>query len=275
MIARIPVVYHVHSPTSRDSTRTLQNWVNNATERFSLNGVDRLITVSKSLAEHMHRAGIELDRIVTVPNGVPAVGPLGNRPIPAGVWTLGTVALFRPRKGLEVLLQALARLRQDGIPVRLRAVGGFESKEYERGIHTLVKELGISDLIDWIGFTQDVLGQLAQMDLFVLSSLFGEGLPMVVLESMAAGVPVVATRVEGVPEAVRDGQDGVLAQPGSAEELQRAIRRVVGDPCLWQTLRQNAHQRHADCFSDRRMAERVADVYCSTLSPVESAVGRS
>ena len=73
--------------------------------------------------------------------------------------------------------------------------------------------------ITWTGFTRDVLDELRQMDLFVLPSLFGEGLPMVVLEAMAAGVPVVATRVAGIPEAIRPGQDGVLVEPGDAEDL--------------------------------------------------------
>ena len=269
MLSNVPLVYHVHSPTSRDSTRPLQNWVNNATERFSLKGVDRLITVSQSLAEHMRGEGIESHRIVTVPNGVPAAGPLTQRSVPPGVWTVGTVALFRPRKGLEVLLQSLAKLRQQAVSVRLRAVGGFETPEYEEAIHKLAKQLAVDDLIDWVGFTKDVQSQLAQMDLFVLPSLFGEGLPMVVLESMAAGVPVVATSVEGVPEAIRDGVDGLLAEPGNAGQLADAIRSLVQDPQEWQMLRQQAHRRHARHYSDRRMAEQVADVYRHLFAPAE------
>ena len=76
-------------------------------------------------------------------------------------------------------------------------------------------------------FPSDVPAELGAMDLLVLPSLFGEGLPMVVLEAMAAGVPVVATRVEGVPEAIGDGVNGVLAAAGHAADLARAIARVV------------------------------------------------
>ena len=88
---------------------------------------------------------------------------------------------------------------------------------------------------------------------------------MVVLEAMASGVPVVATRVEGVPEAVRDGVDGYLANPSDPNDLAEAIRRVVTTPDSWQSLRTEAMQRHADHFSDRRMAEQVADVYRQVL----------
>jgi len=101
--------------------------------------------------------------------------------------------------------------------------------------------------------------------LFVLPSLFGEGLPMVVLEAMASGVPVVATRVEGVPEAVRDGMDGVIANPESAEDLARAIEQVITGQIHWSMLRDNALARHAELFSDESMAQGVAEVYRKVL----------
>lgn len=271
LMTHIPLIYHVHSPTARDSNRPLRNWINNTTERFSLTGVNRLIAVSHTLAEHMEAEGVEPDRIATIPNGVPGRGPLVERPVPRDPWMIGTIALFRPRKGLEILLHALSALRHQGVPARLRAVGGFETRAYQRDIESLTRQLGIAQWIDWVGFTRDVHGQLDQMDLFVLPSLYGEGLPMVVLESMAAGVPVIATRVEGVPEAIRDNVDGLLAEPGNAHDLARAIRTAVECPATWLSLRQQAHRRHAAHFCDRRMAERVAEVYHAVLD-VECAV---
>ena len=171
------------------------------------------------------------------------------------------MALFRPRKGLEILLQSLSMLRAAGANIRLRAVGGFETAEYRRAIDEVVEQLGIADAIDWVGFTRDVPGELAKLDLFVLPSLFGEGLPMVILEAMAAGVPVVATRVEGVPEALRDGIDGVIAAPADAADLARAIDRVLRGQVDWSRLRTSAHHRQAEMFSDRSMARGVSEVY--------------
>jgi glycosyltransferase involved in cell wall biosynthesis len=166
---------------------------------------------------------------------------------------------------MEVLLDALATLRAQGLPVRLRAVGGFETPQYEREVKGLVEKLGLSDAVEWTGFTEDVDGELAEMDLFVLPSLFGEGLPMVVLEAMAARVPVVATRVEGVPEAIRDGVDGLLADPGDPRSLARAIGRVIHGEVDWHQMRTRALARHAEAFSDRSMAAGVAEVYRRVL----------
>ena len=266
LITGAKLVYHVHSPAANDSDKSWQNRVNALVERICLLWASAVIAVSQSLGNRMRQSGISAERLSVVPNGVPARQPKRSRP--AGNrenWTLGTVALFRPRKGTEVLLKSLSLLRSAGLPVRLRAVGPFETPEYEQQIKQLADELELTDAIDWIGFTQDVESQLAQMDLFVLPSLFGEGLPMVVLEAMASGVPVVATRVEGVPEAVRDGQDGLIAEPGDARSLAEAAARIVRGDVDWREMRTNAMARHAEKFSDLSMARGVAGVYRSVL----------
>jgi glycosyltransferase involved in cell wall biosynthesis len=263
--AGVSLIYHVHSPTSRDTTHRLRNWINTRVERWSIAGAARLITVSASLAEHMRRSGVAGDRLTVVPNGVPCIESLPEREPPVDDWTLGTVALFRPRKGTEMLLEAMARLREQGLSVKLRAVGTFETPGYEEQIKSLVKRLGVESHVEWTGYCRDVSAELARMDLFVLPSLFGEGLPMVVLEAMAAGVPVVATRVEGVPEAIRDGVDGVLAEPRDAASLADALRRVVVGAVDWQALRSCALERQRQQFSDRSMAAGVAAVYRDVL----------
>jgi glycosyltransferase involved in cell wall biosynthesis len=81
---------------------------------------------------------------------------------------------------------------------------------------------------------------------------------------MAAGVPVVATRVEGVPEAITDGESGLTADP-TCDDLSRCIGRLVSGEIHWNQLRQNAMRRHAEHFSDMIMAQRVADVYRRVL----------
>ncbi len=265
-LARVPMVYHVHSPTSRNTTSRGLNRVNALVERWSLTGVSRLIAVSESLARHMIREGFDPARITVVPNGVPKVEPLPSRRPPRGRWTLGTVALFRPRKGVEVLLDALAILTQEGLPVRLRAVGPFETPGYAMDVALRAKQLEMEGLIDWAGFRHDVTAELRHMDLLVLPSLFGEGLPMVVLEAMAAGVPVVATDVEGTPEAVRDGIDGAIVPAGDPRALAEGIARVMGGQLDWSALRKCALSRHAERFSDTAMAAGVAAVYRSALA---------
>ncbi|HUT93922.1 MAG TPA: glycosyltransferase [Thermoguttaceae bacterium] len=265
LVTGVPLVYHVHSPTSRDSTHRWRNRLNALVEWLGMRAASALIAVSGSLADHTRGLGFSKRKVSVVRNGVPGRAARSARPATKREWTLGTVALFRPRKGMEVLLEALATLRAQGSSVRLRAVGGFETPEYERAVKCLVEKLGLADAVEWTGFTEEVDRELAEMDLFVLPSLFGEGLPMVVLEAMAAGVPVVATRVEGVPEAIRDRRDGLLAEPADPGSLARAIGRVVDGEVDWHALRTSARKRHAEAFSDRSMAAGVAEVYRRVL----------
>jgi len=264
-LAGVPMVYHVHSPTARNTTRRGLNRVNALAERWSLTGVSRLVAVSESLARHMAQEGFDPARIVVVHNGVPKVEPLPPRTPPRGTWTLGTVALFRPRKGVEMLLEALAILKRQGLSVQLRAVGPFETPRYAAQLAISAKQFGLGGLIDWAGFRHDVTAELRHMDLLVLPSLFGEGLPMVVLEAMAAGVPVVATDVEGTPEDIRDCVDGVIVRPGDPQALADGIARIVRGQLDWSALRTSALARHAAKFSDRAMAAGVAAVYRAVL----------
>lgn len=264
--AGVPFVYHVHSPAGRDSTRRVLNWVNAAAEWAVVRGADRLIAVSPSLREYMIASGIAPERITYVPNGVPPSTFTAERQPPSGVWTLGVVALFRPRKGIETLLEALAVLRSRNINVRLRAVGGFETPIYKADVLGLAERLDLAPAIDWIGFTRNVNRELAKVNLFVLPSLFGEGLPMVVLEAMAAGLPVVASRVEGVPEAVVHRETGLLVEPGSVSQLARSIEDMIAGNVDYAALSRSAYQRHADHFSDAKMAEGVARTYRQVLA---------
>jgi glycosyltransferase involved in cell wall biosynthesis len=271
--AGVPMIYHVHSPTARDTTHRWRNRANEWIERASLVGVPRLITVSESLGRHMRGRGYMAERITVVHNGVPSPTHFVDRNPPREPWTFGVVALFRPRKGLETLLSALSSLVRQGRRVRLRAVGTFETSEYEREIKAQASALGIADAVDWVGFSNDVPAELARIDALVLPSLFGEGLPMVVLEAMAHGVPVVASAVEGVPEAIRDRREGLLVPPGDSAALARALTQLITGEVSWCDLRQAAIARHADRFSDQAMAKAVACVYREVLGTPQSALG--
>ncbi|MCA9217082.1 MAG: glycosyltransferase [Planctomycetales bacterium] len=262
---RTPMVYHVHSPTARDSTNGWSNRAKVMIERVSLIGVKRLVAVSESLSSHMIRSGTDADHIVVVPNGVKCVENVPFHKEPSGTWTLGTVALFRPRKGTEFLLRAIAVLNKRNVSVKLRAVGGFESTEYEARLKGLAAELGIEDQVEWLGFCKDVDAEMNKLDLFVLPSIFGEGLPMVVLEAMACGIPVIGTDVEGIPEAIRDGIEGLIAKAADAESLADSIAAVIEGEFSWLELRQHCIDRQREMFSDRSMARGVADVYNTVL----------
>ena len=88
---------------------------------------------------------------------------------------------------------------------------------------------------------------------------------MVIIESMAAGVPVVGTRVDGITDVIRDGVDGVLAEPEDVDDMAAALAEIICGDVSWAKLRRNAHQKHAKQYSDRSMAEGVAELYREIL----------
>jgi glycosyltransferase involved in cell wall biosynthesis len=266
-LSGVPWVYHVHSPASRDSDKRISNWFNAVIEQRSLRGCSHLITVSESLRSDCIAAGIDPDKVTVVHNGVPGVRPPRTRkPSAGGRWTIGMVALMRPRKGLEVLLDAIGMLERSGRDVVLRCIGPFETPEYRAEIDARIDQLGIRRRVEQVGFVDDVPAALATLDAMVLPSLFGEGLPMVVLEAMAAALPVIATRVEGTPEAITHGVEGLLAEPRSASSLAAVIDSLVSGQHDWNQLAEAAFRRHARCFSDLAMATGTAAVYRKLLS---------
>ena len=265
-LAGVPLVHHVHSPTMRDTESIWRNRINTLMERLSLIGVAQLIPVSRSLETYLRKQGWSPSKITMVANGVVTPGPLADRDDPSSDWIIGSVALFRPRKGLEVLIQALSHLRQMGLSVRLRAVGSFETLEYENAMKRMAEQLEVSDIIDWVGFVQEVDREFPKMDILVLPSLFGEGMPMVILEAMATGVPVIASNVEGIPEVLEHGQTGLVVPPGDAKQLAVVLADLMNKKYEWQTLRKKAYELQVTNFSDFSMANGVANVYNAILS---------
>jgi colanic acid/amylovoran biosynthesis glycosyltransferase len=129
-------------------------------------------------------------------------------------------------KGLQILLEVLARL--EGVTLDIAGDGPDLPLLQEK-----VRALNISSRVKFLGYQsqQQVRKLLKQADLFVTSS-FAEGVPVVLMEAMAAGVPVVATRIAGIPELVRDGHSGLLVAPGDVNEMANAVDRLLADPEL-------------------------------------------
>lgn len=120
-------------------------------------------------------------------------------------------------------------------------------------------------LVRFLGSRSDVPGLLRAADVLLLTSRW-EGLPYAVLEAMAAGVPLVATRVGGIPELVVDGATGVVAEPGDTEGIAAALMRLLGDRALRSRLGAEAKRRSRRLFSEARMVDATAVVYRAALS---------
>ncbi len=138
---------------------------------------------------------------------------------------VGIVAKLSPVKGHDRFLRAAARIRERRDDVVFLVVGDGPLRS---DLESLTAELGIAEAVRFVGVRQDIPEVLGLMDVFVLSSL-SEGSPNVILEAMAAGVPVVASNVGGVPDMVRDGETGRLVEPGDPGALADAVLDILSD----------------------------------------------
>lgn len=173
---------------------------------------------------------------------------------------VGAVGRLDRQKGFPVLIRAMALLKD--LPLKCAILG--EGPERPR-LEALIRQLGLESSVWLLGEKPDVTQWLSAFDLFCLPSHW-EGLPNSLLEAMALGLPVVASNVDGVPEAVRDGHDGALVPPGNPAALARALRALAGDPTRRAALGEAARATVAERFTLRRMLREYETAYDSLVA---------
>jgi glycosyltransferase involved in cell wall biosynthesis len=215
--------------------------------RWADRAVRPLTTVTICVSERERTAGIEAgtcdpELTVVIPNAVDVSAAPRARPVREKARIVAVGRLKAPKDFLT-LVRALGVLPR-GTFEAVIAGDGPDRRRLEREIHTR----GIADSVRLVGERSDVLRLLADGDVFVLSSS-SEGLPMSVLEAMAAGLPVVASRVGGVPELLEDGEDGLLVRSGEVGELAAALARLIAEPATRRRLGDAARAR-AEAYFD-------------------------
>ncbi|MEA3407267.1 MAG: glycosyltransferase [Chloroflexota bacterium] len=230
---------------------------------------DAVVAVSKDVYQaEVQRSGIDPKKVTMIPNGVQLREFSNFDPAAAeklrDAWSIqpetaiiGTVGRFVTPKGHIYLLDALASLRNQMPDIRALIIGDGPLRS---SIETSVKALGLAEIVILTGTRHDIPELLSLLDLFVLPSLW-EGLPIAILEAMAAGLPVVATRVGGVPEVVVDGETGLLVPPGDPDALAQAILRLLRDPDLRHRMGQAGRARVAEHFSVEQMVRKTEALY--------------
>lgn len=200
---------------------------------------DRVITISEAVARALRAAGVDPARLRVVHSAVPPSGPvwprarfLGKFGLPDTGPVVVMAAQFIPRKGHRVLLNALPAVREAHPDARFLLLG---QGPLEDEIRRRVAAAGLDHYVVLGGFHGDLAAFLGAADLLVHPAL-DEGLGVVALEAAAAGLPVVAGRAGGLPEVVRDGENGLLVAPGDAGALAEALVRVLGDAALRKRL---------------------------------------
>jgi glycosyltransferase involved in cell wall biosynthesis len=168
-----------------------------------------------------------------------------------------TPARLDAQKGHRVLFEAIPQVPD---AVFLLAGEGPEREPLE----ALAAELGIGERVRFLGRREDVPQLLAACDVFALPSLY-EGSSLAVLEAMAARIPIVSSAIGGTDELIEDGSSGLLVAPGDAEGLAAALRRVIGDPALRESLAARARERVEAGLTREQMAARVSGVYRELL----------
>ncbi|MBI3553490.1 MAG: glycosyltransferase family 4 protein [Elusimicrobia bacterium] len=178
---------------------------------------------------------------------------------------LAVVAVLEPRKGHAVLFEALAKLRAEGLsPFPVTALGGDGSLRAE--LEALAKSLGLSDDVLFLGWEKRHFDLFNAADAVVLPSTGYEDFPNVTIEAMGLGKAVVATKVGGVSEQLEDGVSGLLAAPGDAADLARALGAVLREPGLRERLGRAARERFEERFTAEASVDRYLTLYQSLLS---------
>jgi glycosyltransferase involved in cell wall biosynthesis len=252
-LAGWPVVFHLHGGgfarflhESGPLTRRIA--------RLLLDRATAIVVLSERWAAWMHRVTSN-PRIVCVPNSVPLPPPIPRAPQPGLVVFTGRC---REAKGVHDLLDAIALLATDDPQVTLECAGDGDLEAV--GLRAL--SLGIAERVrlrGWIG-VRDRDELLARASVFVLPS-HAEAMPMSLLEAMAAGCPVIASAVGGIPDVVQDGVNGLLVPPNSPRVLAQALRTLLSDPALAARLGREARSTIARRYTTERALERLEQVY--------------
>jgi len=200
-------------------------------------------------------------KVIVVPNGVPIQPVQGAQD--TDVFTIVCLANYAPQKGQADLIKATAALRSNR-PVKIALLGSETERGQRQRLVDLATKLGIVDQLDAPG---PVVGEAkeawwARATCFCLPS-YGEGLPMAVLEAMSKGIPVIATRVGAVPEAVEDGREGLLHEPGDVKTLTAHLQALLDHPDWARSVGLAGRDKLIREFSLERSAACLLDVYTS------------
>ena len=236
-------------------------WFYRLLEKLASGWSDRVITVCESefkIAEKFKV--IAPEKMTVIHNGLPDSQPPGLAQPDADPPRLIMVARFAAPKDHQTLLKALGLLKE--LPWSLTLVGDGDAR---RVVEKLAVELGIRERIDFLGVREDVAALLAASQVFVLSTQ-REGFPLSVLEAMRAGLPVVASSVGGISEAVETGTTGLLFPAGNVEALQEQLALLIKNRTLRLKMGQAGRQRFSEKFTLDQMVEKTTALYRSLLN---------
>ncbi len=255
---KIPIVFTVHG--YHGSMKEWDYWVS---ARISNYFASRVITVARAEKEILLKKGIRRNKTQTIPNGVPDPLKLNiKKPeifktTPEGGIIIGAIARLETTKGLTYLINAFKPLYEEYPQLHLVIVG-TGSKETELKKET--EKLGISKRTIFTGFQKNIHDFLHFFDILVIPSLH-EAHPLVLLEGLGHGKPIIATRVGGIPEVIIDGVNGILVPPADTGALVRKLSLLLGDNGLRERLVRESRNTYEENFAVSRMLYETEKLY--------------
>jgi glycosyltransferase involved in cell wall biosynthesis len=259
---RMRLVTTVHGWVHYTRKTPLYYWI----DRQCLPRYESVICVSEDLRQRCLECGVPEERCVLVENAIDVIEYSRSLTIaqakkrldvPEGRFLIGAAGRLSAEKGFDVLIRSVVALLAEGRDLELVIVGEGEEK---KNLESLAKELGAADRIRLLGYRGDLKEVYQALDVFALSS-YREGLPNVLLEAMALEVPVVATRIAGIPRLVHDRESGLLVEPGDAALLAGAIRHCADD-AAWRSRAGQAARRTIETgYSFQARMARIQAIY--------------
>ena len=250
-----------------------EGWLVRLVDRLTLTWTDRIVCCSGAVGRSVvSRIGGKIEHCTIIPFGVDidqfeptAAATRRELGLRDSRKVIGTVCrLVEPKKGLRFLLQAMAVLarRYGQPPCQLLIVGDGPSRHE---LELLREQLGLSSWVVFAGSRRDIPRVLHALDAFVLPSLY-EGFGIALLEAMAAGKPVIATAVGGIPEFVLSGETGLLVEPGNVEALADAIDRLLSHPQQARIMGAKGRIRVGESYHISTVVRQHEQVYTACLA---------
>lgn len=245
-------------------------------EKLLSRATSRIITVSEALkADLTDNYQLKAEHITPVYNGIDTAKYLERRDhaptktkwgIGQAKYVIGTVARMAPQKGLQYLLEAVALIKKTD-PRKAGEIACVVAGDgpLQAELANQAKRLGIENQIIFPGFVRDMPDVLACLDIFVIPSI-AEGLSITTIEAMAAGLPVIASRVGGLPELVDEGVTGYLVEPRNPSALAQAILKMMNEPEKARTMGENGRALACRNFSTETMISNTCKVYEQVLA---------
>jgi glycosyltransferase involved in cell wall biosynthesis len=259
---RIPVMTTVHGYVSQSRKLKLYYQI----DRWALRRMDHVVVVSDDLYRTVRGWGVPSERLSIVENAIDSEQFVRQMSIadakrrlgidPARL-VIGAVGRLAAEKAFDQLITATSELLRRGFDVELLIAGDGEQR---LTLESLIEKLGCRDRIRLLGYRSDVLDLYQAMDVFALSSL-REASPNVVLEAVSAGVPVVATRIAGLPSIVENDENGLLVPPDNSSELANALGTLLSDSAMRERLSAAGRRTIEERFSFKNRMLKIRAIY--------------